>query len=213
MRGATRQTPRPPSTKPNFNPRTPCGVRRSRISRKCGKSTDFNPRTPCGVRRCCGDTFLLSKDISIHAPRAGCDHHDCGGFVTTGLFQSTHPVRGATTQSLVHVGNMQISIHAPRAGCDQRRARARTTCPCYFNPRTPCGVRLTRSRTTTQKGAKFQSTHPVRGATLPIRGSEKARHISIHAPRAGCDNFYFGGCDEVCIFQSTHPVRGATIRM
>ena len=35
--------------------------------------------------------------------------------------------------------------------------------------------------------AGFQSTHPVRGATLPPAiGTEQLR-ISIHAPREGCD--------------------------
>ena len=102
---------------------------------------------------------------------------------------------------------------------------------CYFNPRTPCGVRLSLSITPppasnfnprTPCGVRpiptlyllpsctFQSTHPVRGATMPcsfsslacvsfqsthpVRGATVAEAnlvvslpISIHAPRAGCD--------------------------
>ena len=34
-----------------------------------------------------------------------------------------------------------ISIHAPRAGCDELIYKAVKTLE-YFNPRTPCGVRL-----------------------------------------------------------------------
>ena len=34
------------------------------------------------------------------------------------LFQSTHPVRGATWAPQVPVPKGEISIHAPREGCD-----------------------------------------------------------------------------------------------
>ena len=58
---------------------------------------------------------------------------------------------------------------------------------------------------------KFQSTHPVRGATYVERGHVGVANISIHAPREGCDHLsaaYYPIFDE---FQSTHPVRGATL--
>ena len=102
------------------------------------------------------------------------------------IFQSTHPVRGATLGGWACDGGTVISIHAPRAGCDfglrRRTATSRTisihapragcdvtdeseTGGLYnFNPRTPCGVRLRRSAS--RRGERF---------------------ISIHAPRAGCD--------------------------
>ncbi len=86
--------------------------------------------------------FALSRliHISIHAPRAGCDKNlltafansadfnprtPCGVRLRTGtnrvnwdIFQSTHPVRGATRDFLA--------------------VRRKSN---YFNPRTPCGVR------------------------------------------------------------------------
>ena len=34
----------------------------------------------------------------------------------------------------------------------------------------------------------FQSTHPVRGATLLADSVEITAQISIHAPREGCDS-------------------------
>ena len=78
-----------------------------------------------------------------------------------------------------------ISIHAPLAGCDVHAARG--TGPCgHFNPRTPCGVRRTGYMVTTERRA-FQSTHPLRGATLPVRRPRAPVQISIHAPLAGCD--------------------------
>ena len=100
-----------------------------------------------------------------------------------------------------------ISIHAPLAGCDGVRHRQRfrfidfnPRTPCgvrlqphlwllrlrNFNPRTPCGVRLSPFRIGSAT-SKFQSTHPLRGATerypLELVGAD----ISIHAPLAGCD--------------------------
>ena len=79
------------------------------------------------------------------------------------LFQSTHPVRGATLPWLAGYRVFKISIHAPRAGCDISQ-------PCLSGDM-----------------PRFQSTHPVRGATLPMFPSDRVWIISIHAPRAGCD--------------------------
>ena len=79
--------------------------------------------------------------ISIHAPLAGCDLWLNFGLCINCLFQSTHPLRGATVQTVCAKAIDAISIHAPLAGCDN-------TCMClrlrgdHFNPRTPCGVRL-----------------------------------------------------------------------
>ena len=133
------------------------------------------------------DAFKASHtEISIHAPRVGCDGGVRSSPTTRDGFQSTHPVWGATCLS--HGGGA--------SGPD-------------FNPRTPCGVRrpwVVKSRSS----GGFQSTHPVWGATLrggrliPLPG------ISIHAPRVGCDKYLFHKLSIRVIFQSTHPVWGAT---
>ena len=68
------------------------------------------------------------------------------------LFQSTHPVRGATGDFDVVFQDDTISIHAPREGCDANTARY------LFDP-------------------IFQSTHPVRGATINI---EDCGRLSVH---------------------------------
>ena len=82
-----------------------------------------------------------SASISIHAPREGCDVNGIGGISGRIQFQSTHPVRGATLPPMV--------LRADKL---------------------------------------FQSTHPVRGATGLLDGFEDgAVVISIHAPREGCD--------------------------
>ena len=57
----------------------------------------------------------------------------------------------------------------------------------------------------------FQSTRPVRGATGPAGAYGNIADISIHAPRAGRDEFrVICLCDDH-EFQSTRPVRGATM--
>ena len=58
--------------------------------------------------------------VSIHAPRAGRDVRSVFSGITTGVFQSTRPARGATITSHVRSPIDDVSIHAPRAGRDQR---------------------------------------------------------------------------------------------
>ncbi len=92
----------------------------------------------------------------------------------------------------------------------------------YFNPRTPCGVRLSSSFIAARSNG-FQSTHPLRGATLmgtmvkssffgfqsthPLRGAtavlwfhHQPIKISIHAPLAGCDH----ACQVFTPYASTY---------
>ncbi len=52
------------------------------------------------------------------------------------LFQSTHPVRGATSEQNISKRLQGISIHAPREGCDRSSMTARLRSR-HFNPRTP----------------------------------------------------------------------------
>ena len=170
--------------------------------------TSFNSRTPCGVRQVDKRRLILDLlfqfthpvwgatvgidsidtllDVSIHAPRVGCD------YVTL------------TAEVLPYV-----SIHAPRAGCDCYAPRAYCSTR-GFNSRTPCGMRRGQPQTT-QWGVRFQFTHPVWGATSPLSDmlcgmAFQFTHpvwgatllhsttcllpyiVSIHAPRVGCDD-------------------------
>ena len=145
---------------------------------------NFNPRTPCGVR--------------LNAP------------FSTGacfLFQSTHSVRSATGDTTTVYPVTNISIHALRAECDRHTER-HLPARLYFNPRTPCGVRLakqacltavdifqsthsvrsaTRRQEQRKKQSRFQSTHSVRSATEKAKEALRVSQISIHALRAECD--------------------------
>ena len=127
-------------------------------------SLHFNPRTPRGVRPVPSPTGWASLK-----------------------FQSTHPARGATPRRMVQNRHGAISIHAPREGCDVQIGRRAQDDAKHFNPRTPRGVRPTSAWPLTGPSI-FQSTHPARGATLPLFPRDRiARAISIHAPREGCD--------------------------
>ena len=74
--------------------------------------------------------------ISIHAPREGCDAAFFQQFSYMAIFQSTHPVRDATTYFSNIIISDAISIHAPREGCDQKCNKLRSA-KFDFNPRTP----------------------------------------------------------------------------
>ena len=150
----------------NFNPRSPCGERPLPARFIC-PSFDFNPRSPCGERL----RWRQHSDVAIDFnPRSPCGERllVVSKTVFAWIFQSTLPVRGATGVGGhgEHAGD--ISIHAPRAGSDPTPG-ARTN-PCWdFNPRSPCGERHQAFAVMCVSGS-FQSTLPVRGATLELRG-------------------------------------------
>ena len=201
--------------------------------RLSGKPCYFNPRTPCGVRPSPHLYQGFSSAISIHAPRVGCDPHFPAFPAHSLLFQSTHPVWGATWTGRSWP-NMRrnISIHAPRVGCDPlsegeyaRLWKFQSTHPVWGATvkTSSISAEMLRFQSThpvwgaTQGGkgwrrakAGFQSTHPVWGATASTLPFSSGTAISIHAPRVGCDFIIHNVGHSLNGFQSTHPVWGAT---
>ena len=123
-------------------------------------------------------------------------------------FQSTLPMRGATPYSPFSLRHSPISIHAPHAGSDGLSWLGRLLhihfnprSPCgerllaqfnwhtirNFNPRSPCGERRRRVERIVYT-YRFQSTLPMRGATIGKMLDNQLVLISIHAPHAGSDN-------------------------
>ena len=139
---------------------------------------NFNPRAPCGARPNVVISGKLIQSISIHAPRAG---RDCRYSVfcrSTFDFNPRAPCGARPIADRIRSMTDNISIHAPRAGRDTRC----NDCRAYNKP--------------------FQSTRPVRGATInsPEFWRQKFS-ISIHAPRAGRDsksiqNYFTHFCDK-----------------
>ena len=125
-------------------------------------TSNFNPRTPCEVRLLTVLVLLLRLKISIHAPHARCDNDS-----------KRHP--------------LYCNYFNPRTPCEVRRQGANVNkMKTNFNPRTPCEVRrffLLRI----YNRHKFQSTHPMRGATHTGHYNREDIGISIHAPHARCD--------------------------
>ena len=103
-----------------------------------------------------------------------------------------------------------------------------------FNPRTPCGVRP-RYVSPVVLSRKFQSTHPLRGATRRFRSTLRSRKFQSTHPLRGatrrrlsrfCASAYFNPRTPCGVrrfphrnpptmykFQSTHPLRGATAKL
>ena len=145
-----------------FNPHSPCG------ERPIGCDTVeeykyFNPHSPCGERRGFKH-FIPAEEISIHTPLAGSDVSRCFSPPHSSIFQSTLPLRGATSGHRWRTVHGQISIHAPLAGSDM------PTMPYATNSEI------------------FQSTLPLRGATSIAVGLSIPSQISIHTPLAGSDS-------------------------
>ena len=94
-------------------------------------------------------------------------------------------MRGATKVALVEASAQGISIHAPHAGRDGKWEVSGHFIR-YFNPRAPCGARLSVD-SGPSFASEFQSTRPMRGATLVLGSIAAWERISIHAPHAGRD--------------------------
>ena len=183
--GATLESPGNWFLGGNFNPRTPCGVRQEHSSFPCGNTCNFNPRTPCGVRQVdSAKSSGLAEFQSTH-PVWGATTDTLSTTLTAVLFQSTHPVWGATLKfSNSHSAERNFN---PRTPCGVRPAPAALhTCFAHFNPRTPCGVRPSCGGSISWPG-NFNPRTPC-GVRPPDHGwCCCALCISIHAPRVGCD--------------------------
>ena len=102
-----------------------------------------------------------------------------------------------------------ISIHAPRAGRDQYNENHHGPAVHNFNPRAPCGARLSLSLHLCH--VSLISIHaPRAGRDSPALNEVFRLAISIHAPRAGRDAVQVSNTLSLFLFQSTRPVRGAT---
>ena len=147
----------------DFNPRSPCGERRSCLTRPPLSIADFNPRSPCGER-------LL----------------ECPFCKSDKVFQSTLPVWGATDVVCSCKAPKYISIHAPRVGSDCVLLRQALGEAQNFNPRSPCGER--RDRIQQVYGHCPISIHAPRvGSDATPSWNAWRVTISIHAPRVGSD--------------------------
>ena len=119
----------------------------------CPTHSHFNPRSPCGER------LLLVSPLS---------------YISS--FQSTLPLRGATSRSRHTSSGTGFQSTLPLRG-----ATAGANASVVVN--------------------QFQSTLPLRGATAAVRPGRRGADISIHAPLAGSDPRWTRGvkCQPISI--------------
>ena len=151
----------------------------------------------------------LTFSISIHAPHAGSDPgRPCFAQILL-HFNPRSPCGERHHHPGIKHGRNYFN---PRSPCGERRNnRLPLWLDRYFNPRSPCGERLCRNNEDVMwKG--FQSTLPMRGATLGGLIIFKTIGISIHAPHAGSDGFTKSGLSVKDI--SIHaPHAGSDVRI
>ena len=170
---------------------------------------NFNPRAPCGARRICLAVYAAKIRISTHAPLAGRD-----------LRRRDRSAAGTG-----------ISTHAPLAGRDKMGYKY-TRVGEDFNPRAPCGARLSIA-SITSSGSLISTHAPLAGRdTWVLSLLLSMRYFNPRAPcgarprsprwlcasggyfnpRAPCGARH-GMSDYQCVltlFQPTRPLRGAT---
>ena len=155
----------------------------------------------------CDAYFFAPHVISIHAPRTGSDREQFFPVVptkhfnprsphgerprakavaiTSAIFQSTLPARGATSARRVPGNSCAFQSTLPARGATRRIAEL-------------------------EADTQFQSTLPARGATASWLSASAHYGISIHAPRTGSDDTVPHKATKTSEFQSTLPARGAT---
>ena len=172
-----------------------------------GENNSFNPRTPCGVRpllNAAGAT--LEPFQSTHSLRSATP---TPARLTAATVVSIHALLAECDIIATHALNdVKVSIHALLAECDPGPIFKALVC-CCFNPRTPCGVRPSRS---SLPGARipFQSTHSLRSATLlRLPRGTRARCFNPRTP-CGVRLTWTLPWQHGRKFQSTHSLRSAT---
>ena len=161
LRGATRRRGVARNPRRDFNPRSPCGERRSQPTPKWRR---FLFQSTLPLRGATGrhPVELHRHQISIHAPLAGSDADI--HFMHLPIRISIHaPLAGSDSQR--PVTRLPSGYFNPRSPCGERpNGAAVTIAPLDFNPRSPCGERPP-IRVLCAREFQFQSTLPLRGAT------------------------------------------------
>ena len=165
----------------------------------------FNPRAPCGARQAAG--FINNHHVvSIHAPHAGRDdtlrdirivksfnprapcgarqqYPRCGSCLCA--FQSTRPMRGATTPRRRCGGRARVSIHAPHAGRDPVVDDIRLA--AFVSIHAPHAGRDLRYSETSDPNTCFNPRAPCGARRRRRQNRRREQGVSIHAPHAGRD--------------------------
>ena len=208
MRGATGGLRYSACHRTNFNPRSPCGERRSR---RCSTDMRYTFQSTLPMRGATHDVAALVVVLLLFQstlPMRGATRRAGIVPVAQATFQSTLPMRGATGATLAKV--YEYSDFNPRSPCGERLvAYGAALGHKYFNPRSPCGERPNHS--TAACGHSPISIH------APHAGSDKyaprlTTALSNFNPRSPCGERprAWSTRSSGRPFQSTLPMRGAT---
>ena len=162
----------------NFNPHSPCGERRHQHLQRA-RTQDFNPHSPCGERPRSSSYACRPIHFNPHSP-CGERRTRFRGVREHGVFQSTLPLRGATS-----ISRMEGSRSVFQSTLPLRGATGRAYVLPFYN--------------------KFQSTLPLRGATIGGFEHFVPAEISIHTPLAGSDNASSLNTFVICNFNPHSP--------
>ncbi len=179
LRGATRLINSKDLRAKNFNPRTPCGVRRWH-SKRDFYYLEFQSTHPLRGATPTSSNPARIADISIHAPLAGCDFVRSSSALKRCI--SIHaPLAGCDLKLKYQSVFRIISIHAPLAGCD-------------VNPYKLIFV----------FGISIHA--PLAGCDAICSLMDISfPSISIHAPLAGCDTRLTAGTGRMAYFNPRTP--------
>ena len=179
----------------------------------------------------CWLVVIAYDNVSIHAPREGCDPCWQTSLERRSRFQFTHPGRGATTERLItrhkalsfnsrtpggvrlNSGDLValrpiVSIHAPREGCDRGNPGGKLLTIAFQFTHPGRGATTLNDRQLSY--VAFQFTHPGRGATRwAWRRLHPWRRFNSRTPGGVRLNSRDAHAVERT-FQFTHPGRGAT---
>ena len=149
---------------------------------------NFNPRAPYGARLCPYKGVQYRQAISIHAPHTGRDVIQLMRSCVDYLFQSTRPIRGATSGEGYQAG--ATTNFNPRApyGARQTRVFPEMTCQIHFNPRAPYGARHGGVSFEIVSRLDFNPRAPYGARLSCFDLLFDIINISIHAPHTGRDH-------------------------
>ena len=146
-----------------FNPRAPYGARPPVVI-SVDRAKNFNPRAPYGARRGNGTGSVYQLPFQSTRPIRGATPHSCRHTFATLIFQSTRPIRGATRGHKRPAQSQRISIHAPHTGRDA--VTTGLSWASRISIHAPHTGRDSNIQIRAGDGHVFQSTRPIRGATL-----------------------------------------------
>ena len=189
----------------NFNPHSPCGERRSIYIKGYGIQ-NFNPHSPCGERPVSRSAPVTSALFQSTLPLRGATSCAACGSKLAWVFQSTLPLRGATSGRLVLRSVFQFQSTLPLRGATY--IQHLKCCQAEISIHTPLAGSDRPCSYSTGNHTNFNPHSPC-GERRAGAAQDHQRVISIHTPLAGSDVMRSGAVHSV-EFQSTLPLRGAT---